>query len=179
MKRFFIVPALLCSGAAFAGTAATPLPAGNYTLYGVALSSSSSVYCPAQTGQTIAGMVAFPGSGGGGFEMSYAGPPGHNLPRGNIISQVRFYAFPNVPEKGLDGWSYNHPVGTDVEQFLEGKDVSGPGNTGEVSFALQPVEPGAIASVAGKIAVDIMTDRPCQQTYEILLQRVGPFTAAD
>jgi hypothetical protein len=175
MKRFFIVLPLVCGGAAFAGTTATELPSGTYTLYGVALSSSSALYCPAQTGHTITGTVAFPGNGGGGFEMNYAGAPEYNLPRGNIINQVRFYAFPNVPANGLDGWSYTHPAGTDVEQFLEGKDISGPGNTGELSFALQPVQPGAIASVAGKLAVGIATDRPCNQTYEILLQRVGPF----
>jgi len=179
MKRFFIVPALVCSGAAFAGTTAPALPPGTYTLYGVALSSSSSLYCPAQTGQTITGTVAFPGNGGGGFELNYAGAPERNLPRGNIINQVRFYAFPNVPANGLDGWSYNHPVGTDVEQFLDGKDISGPGNTGEVSFVLQPVEPGATVSVGGKILVNIGTDRPCQQSYTILLQRVGPFPAGD
>lgn len=179
MKNIFIALSLLCNGQAFAAATATSLPSGTYTLYGVALSSSSAAYCPAQLGHTITGTVAFPGNGGGGFEMTYAGAPEYNLPRGNIINQVRFYAFPNVPPIGLDGWSYKHPVGTDVEQFLDGKDVSGPGNTGVVAFALQPVEPGAIASVGGKMAVNIVTDRPCQQSFTIILQRVGPFSAGD
>jgi hypothetical protein len=166
MKRRFIVLGIAVCEHAFAATSPAPLPSGTYVINGVATTSSSSVYCPVKKGQSFTGSVGFPGNGKEAFEMTYAG-----LNANGDISQVRFYAFPSVPSNGLDGWS----AGTDVEQFLNGKDISGPGNSGGVMFTLQPAVAGSVAFVGGKMTVSIETSGACQQSYNILLQRVGAY----
>lgn len=171
MKRFLIVSGLVCGGWAVATAAPTTLPAGLYGVSGVALSSSSSVYCPLKKGQTLTGAVDFPGSGKQAFEMNYFA-----VNPGGDIEQVRFYAFPAVPTSGLNGWTDKQPAGTDVETFRNGKVVSGPGNTGSVAFDLQPVIDGLPVSIGGKMNVEIVTSGACQQSYTILLQRIGPYT---
>ena len=166
MRYISIFLGIVACEHAFAATAPVTLPSGTYAMSGVAITSSSSVYCPIKKGQSFTGTVGFPGNGKEGFEATYAG-----LNANGDISQVRFYAFPPVPSIGLDGWN----AGTDVEQFLNGKDISGPGNSGGVTFALQPAVASSVAFVGGKMSVSIETSEPCQQSYTILLQRVGAY----
>ena len=163
---------LVCGGHAWAGTAPTKLPSGLYSISGVALSSSSSVYCPVKKGQSFTGTLDYPGSGKQALEINYAAFNAN----GNI-DQVRFYAFPTVPASGLNGWTDAHGAGTDVETFQNGKTVSGPGNSGAVSFDLQPVIDGMPVSEGGQMSVNIATSGTCAQTYTILLQRIGSYTA--
>jgi hypothetical protein len=166
MRRRFIVLGIVACERAFAAPAPVTLPSGTYAIDGVATTSSSSVYCPVKKGQSFTGTVGFPGNGKEAFEMTYAG-----LNANGDISQVRFYAFPPVPSNGLDGWN----VGTDVEQFLNGKDISGPGNSGNVMFTLQPAVASSVAFVGGTMTVSIEASGACRQTYSILLQRVGAY----
>ncbi len=173
MNNRLVMLALLCGAPALAATPPPALPAGLYVVNGVALSSSSQNFCPVKKGQSFTGTVNFPGAGNQPFEIDYAA-----LNPNGAIDQVRFYAFPTVPEAGLNGWSTSHPAGTDVETFENGRALSGPGNTGEVAFALNPVIAGYPPTIGGQMSVRIVTTGACQQSYTILMHRIADATVS-
>ncbi len=170
--KMIIFPAVAITG--FVGVAAAQsLPPGNYAIDGTVTSMSGSS-CPLAKKSPVTGLLYYPGVGRDTTQLVL-----QSTTLQQYITVAYMNAFQSVPANGLNGWSASNPVSPNYSQYKNGTLVGG-GTAAILSFSLTAgiADPTGLSFAQGTISINVDSIAPCQETAQVVLERVADFKQA-